>query len=209
MFQEDIGAGDRVEMTDGMGKACVSVVEDASEPGYITAAAPAGYGNSVILGKNTIYSAVFFTEKGMLRFLAEVADRGEDGGAGSVRLSLLSDGERIQRRSFFRFNCVMPFTFSAADAPGENCDGVMKDICGGGIRFVTNRDVPRDSIICCAITLRGETLKLSGEILHKQRFPKSAYAYQYRIQFGDLPRDERERILRYIYDEQRKIITRY
>lgn len=206
MFIDGIKTGDRLEITSA-GKAYVSVVEAAGENGELTVHMPIEYGKLVKLQKNEEYSVLFFTEKGMLRFTAAVSDYEKADGFNFIKLNLLSEGERVQRRSFFRFNCVIPFTFTL-DGGGAPRDGVMKDICGGGIRFVTNYDIPKDKRVSCVAEINGETLCLAGEILHKQHFPKSVYAYQYRIEFTGMVQGDRDKIVQYVYDEQRREIKR-
>jgi len=201
MLPDDIAAGDRLELSRG-GKVYVSVVGEVRGRIAVVAQMPAEYGRPVMLERGGGYSAIFFTEKGMLRFAVEVAGYEDAGGANRMIINLKSAGERIQRRSFQRSNCVTPLTFAIAGAPGAGADGgtfegVMKDISSGGLRFVTNRDAPPDGTVRCEVALDGETLNLTGVILQKQRFPKSVYAYQYRIRFAGLTAREKDIILRY------------
>jgi len=206
MFADGVKTGDRLEIK-GNGKTYVSVVEEVTETGDITIHMPIEYGRLVELYKNTVYHAIFFTEKGILRFTAEVSDYDKTDNFNLIRLKILSEGERMQRRSFFRFNCVIPFRF-ALDGEDSFREGVMKDICGGGIRFVTNIDIPMNKTVKCEMVLNGEALCLQGAVLHRQHFPKSVYAYQYRIEFTGVMMNDREKIVQYVYEEQRRIIKR-
>ena len=206
MLHEEIKTGDRLEISSD-GKAYVSVVEEVLEQDGLTVHMPIEYGRLVRLQKDIQYSVLFFTEKGMLKFTASVSDYEKTDGFNLIKLELISEGERMQRRAFFRFNCVIPFTFTLPDSGGTG-DGVMKDICGGGIRFVTNSDIGLSDGVRCEVELNGETLILLGSVLHKQHFPKSVYAYQYRIEFTGVMQTDREKIVQYVYDEQRKVIKR-
>jgi len=213
MFVGSIKTGDRIEISDsnatGVKKVYVSVVEEVLDLSRLLAHMPIEYGKLVKLDKNTRYSVLFFTEKGMLQFDSMVIDYEKTDGFNLMKIKLISEGERMQRRSFFRFNCVIPFTFQIADTDNKDTyEGIIKDICGGGLRFVTNIEVADMKTVNCIIDLNENKIMVSGRILHKQHFPKSLYAYQYRIQFTGIMYNDQEKIVQYVYNEQRKIVRR-
>jgi c-di-GMP-binding flagellar brake protein YcgR len=146
----------------------------------------------------------------MLIFDSTIMGYVTEDGNNYMTLMVKTTGEKVQRREFFRFMCLLPIKFSVAQeagAPAENnplYEGVIKDIGGGGVRFVSNGVVPEGATIKCVVLLNGEYLIAVAKILYKQVFPKSIYKYQYRGMFIGLLPSEQERIIQFIFNEQRK-----
>jgi len=191
------------------------VVEEILDPAQLMIHMPIEYGKLVKLDQGAVYSVLFFTEKGMLQFGASIAEYTKTDGFNLIKINLVSEGERMQRRSFFRLNCVMPFSYSPVSTGGEEetpdefpFEGIIKDIGGGGIRFAANNDVSESGSLVCLLNIENEPIAARGRVLHKQHFPKSVYAYQYRVQFTGMNHYDQERIVQYVYNEQRKIVKR-
>lgn len=220
MLFSNIKIGDRLEITllqdRKSGRSYVSQVEDVIGGDEIVIHVPISYGQLVKLSMREWYSMLFFTEKGMIRFDAEITGYSKENEFHFMRVKLLSKGERIQRRDFFRFNCLLPLKFSIieeseSEDEAENTDindAIIKDIGGGGLRFVTNESIGDKGKIKCVMMLGDDCFVISGKVLHKQYFPKSNYKYQYRVQFVNILELEQERIIQYIFNEQRKMMQK-
>lgn len=139
----------------------------------------------------------------------------EDTTYAAVRI--LDEGERVQRRSFFRFSCALGMKFSVLDYGDnqaakmlhdagytERYDAVIRDIGGGGIRFITNHDINEKYDIQCHILLANSSIMIKGKILNKQFMPKSSFKFQYRLEFLNVSQKLQDRIVDYIFMEQRK-----
>ncbi|MDR2940228.1 MAG: PilZ domain-containing protein, partial [Clostridiales bacterium] len=87
-------------------------------------------------------------------------------------------------------------------------EGIIKDIGGGGLRFVSNEVLEEGEKIKAAIVLNTEVIIVNGKILHKQFFPKSNYKYQYRVEFIGILKTEQEVIVQFIFEQQRKILQK-
>ena len=218
MLHDSIKAGDRLEISQAgdadARKVYISVVEEIIDMTTLTAHLPIEYGKLVKLDQSAVYPVLFFTEKGMLQFSVSIVEYLKTDGFSLMKLNLISEGERMQRRSFFRLNCVMPFKFSVLCNGAEETDGrfpyegVIKDIGGGGVRFITNNEISESANINCALVIENDEIVSQGKVLHKQHFPKSNYAYQYRVQFMGMNHYDQERIVQFVYNEQRKIVKR-
>ena len=218
MLFNTIKIGDRLEITilkdHKTNKSYVSQVEDVIDENEVMIHVPISYGQLVKLSTREEYSILFFTEKGMARFDAEITEYVKENEFNFMKVKLLTDGERIQRREFFRFNCLLPLKFDALEESINNNekhilhDGIIKDLGGGGVRFVSNESVIDKGRMRCVIMLDDECLVLIGKVLHKQHFPKSNYKYQYRIQFVGISQGDQEKIVQYIFNEQRKVMQK-
>jgi len=215
----NIKIGDRLEITllrDKMGKSYVSQVEEVLGEDEVVVHVPISYGQLVKLSSREKYNMLFFTEKGMVEFDAEITEYTKESEFNFMHIKLLSEGRRIQRREFFRFTCLLPLKFakitdSYHDEQLEQVvlyDGIIKDLGGGGIRFVSNESVDEKGRMKCVFMLGDECLVVIGKVLHKQFYPKSNYKYQYRIEFVGISLPEQEKIVQYIFNEQRKIIQK-
>ncbi len=239
MRLEHIKVGNRMEISlrknDSKGRVYISQVEDMYANEQLLILMPISYGRLVKLPLNEIYSFMFFTEKGMYRYDGKITKYISQDNYYFMLLQIVSEGEKVQRRSFFRFNCLLPLRFSKVIEDPEHDEdkqeekqgevtfplvadtinaeeklskGVIKDIGGGGIRFITNEDIGDVEKIKCLIVLKSNYLIVLGKVLQKQQFPKSNYKYQYRVEFIDIKPDEQAQIVKFIFDEQRKVLQK-
>jgi len=215
-----IKIGDRLEITlfreRAFGKSHVSQVEDIYTNNELLIHMPIAYGQLVKLSTTEAYSMLFFTEKGMIDFRGEIIGYKKDKEFNFMIVRLVSGGERLQRREYFRYTCLLPLKFGVVapnkPAPEDGAeadpeplsDGIIKDLGGGGVRFVTNESVDEKATLQCVIMLGDQCVMLVGKILHKQFFPKSNYKFQYRIEFENTTFNEQEQIIQFIFKEQRK-----
>lgn len=218
----NIKIGNRVEITNtGSEKSVknyVSVVENVFENGHILMPVPVSYGRLVTLVLKKKYIMTFFTEKGMLRYEARILKYINDDNYNYMLAELCDDGSRIQRREFFRFNCVLPFKYlKLEDMDVENeiiedlnlvlSKGIIKDLGGGGLRFLANEELKVGDKIKCLVFLRNEHFIAISDIIHMQHYPKSNYKYQYRVKFTNIQEKDKDIIIKYIFDEQRRLAT--
>ncbi len=219
MYLKSIKIGNRVEIYQNPGKpegkSHLSQVEDILSENEFLIHVPIAYGQLVRLPIGKKLGFIFFTEKAMVIFSGEILQFRKEGELNFMVIKLLSEGEKIQRRAFFRFNCLLPLKYyynPSGNIDFEQADicrdGIIKDIGGGGIRFVSNEDIDEFEEIKCNIMLDDEYLSLRGTILSKAYFPKSNYKYQYRLEFRSATADEQESIVKFIFNEERKLMKK-
>lgn len=163
------------------------------------------------------YIFTFYTDNCILKAGGVILEYFMEDSYDFMKIRLTSGFERVQRRNFFRLACVMPFKFTkehgegafrAKDRPLHH--GIIKDLGGGGIRFISNTDLVSEEMIECSIVLNRCMLSLEARVLDRQEIlePNSHYKYQYRAEFTDIDRSKQEHIVHYIFEEQWKIIKR-
>jgi len=164
------------------------------------------------------YDVTVYTDYAMIAFKGYFEGYVKDGGNYFVALRLSNEGYRIQRREFFRFSCNIPIRYSILDFDTEDeqakilhdigmaevMEGTVKDIGGGGLRFMTESDLNLDHLVECTVILGDVSMIIKGKILEKQYTPKSILKYQYRLLFIDIPLSYQETIINFIFAEQRK-----
>ena len=219
MLIENIKIGDRVEIQQNREgerpKTHVSQVENKLDGDKIIVNVPISYGQLIELSKGTKYKFLFFTDKGIIRFEGVVEGHMEEGGFAVMLVKLEGEGERIQRRDFFRFACVLPVKFLLLDNvtmsevdENEVFQGIIKDIGGGGVCFLANESIDEGSAIKLVIKLENDILLAIGEVIQKHYFPKSNYRYQYRVGFIGIHPVEQEKIVQFIFNEQKRMLQK-
>ncbi len=212
---ESIKTGDRIEITmknENDEKVYVSQVEQIVDKNNMVIQAPIYYGRIVTLDKTKLYSILVISEKGMFRYDVEVMDYVKKDGLVFTNILLLSEGEKMQRREYWRLNCLLPLKFTKVESDyssdGQMTDGITKDISAGGIRFITNGILNVGDTIKCVILLNTEYFLTVGRIIDKRTFPKSNFKYQYRVRFFGMQKTEQEKIFQFIFNEQRKLLQK-
>jgi len=219
VISKNIGIGDRLEIRhkdkEFSEKIYISQVQNIINENKIVIYAPITYGALVNLPKKTIFNFLFFTDKGIISFDGRIEDYNKKEGFNLIVIEFVSEGEKVQRRGSFRFSCVLPFNFyilnneiDSANITEEDkiYSGIVKDISAGGLRFITNEEIDEKKIIKSLLDLDKEVLISVGNIIQRHTFPKSNYKYQYRVKFTDISSTEQEKIVQFIFAEQRRIL---
>ena len=88
----------------------------------------------------------------------------------------------------------------------------ITDISGGGVRFNSFNNHKKNELLYLRIPIeqKGETrmFELKGEVVNSDILPKRADYYETRVKFIDLDRDEREQIVRFVFEQERKMLRR-
>ncbi len=192
-----------------------SKVEDASNPKAVLIHVPSVQGQLVKLPKSDAYEMLVFTDGKLLKFKAKLTGYTKQDGFMYCVLKMLSKGEKVQRREYFRYNTQMPITFFTKSHEDENYNtwelktGLVKDIGGGGIRFVSNVDIEKKDTLKVFVVLYDNMFVAECKILFIDPTPEtSTYRHQYRVQFLNTFETERELIVQYIFNEQRRVLSR-
>ncbi|MCL2170579.1 MAG: PilZ domain-containing protein [Defluviitaleaceae bacterium] len=222
MAFENIGIGDRIDITilraGKAGRTYITQVADILdyEQRALLAYVPILRGRIVKLDEAKDYSLIVYTPRGMFKFNANLTGYMKEGDMYFIALDLEESFEKVQRREFFRFSTFMAMKFSVLDAEvdlkgelpkmeySDLHDGIIRDIGGGGLRFISNEEIDETSNIYCIIMLDNKWMMINGRILAKHYSPKFNFKYQYRAEFIDVTPSEQEEIVNFVFKEQRK-----
>jgi len=174
-------------------------------------------GVAMSLRTDETYELTVFTNQNIIRFECVFEGYLKEELNYFVVMKIANTGFKIQRREFFRFTCMLAMKFSIIEdvnsaaakllqqsGYAEKYDGIVRDIGGGGIRFITSKDLDLDHHLQCTIMLGSSTMMVKGRLLEKQYMPKSSLKFQYRVLFLDLAPTTQEEIVNYIFAEQRR-----
>ena len=189
-----------------LSRSFISQIEECVDDKTLIIAAPISGGKIVRLKINNQYNLVIYATNGYYRCNGVVKKSFRKGLIEMLEVDLVTPFEKFQRREFFRFECVIPFQFQVGDLWES---GIIKDISGGGIRFITNSQLNTKENLVMRIPLEAEEIPLSGKILIKEDSNTELYKYQYRVMFDDIKKNDQDAIIQYIFMQQRKQVRQY
>lgn len=181
----------------------------------------------ILLPVDVEYDLYFFTPNGLYQCYARVVDRYKNNNRFSLLLDLTSNLRKYQRREYYRFSCALemnsrPLQEEEVQAVEKNSvvlipelpleRSVIVDISGGGLRFVAEYAYEVGSLILCKYFLwidgENKEYNLCGKVLGVKEVDNRPGFYEHRVQYVNMDKDNREEIIKYIFNEERKIIRK-
>jgi c-di-GMP-binding flagellar brake protein YcgR len=174
--------------------------------------APTDKGKRIKFVERNVYGLRFFSDGAQVNFDAKFMNEEKIDGFLILRFFMMGDGEKVQRRNAFRFTCSIPITFNIVADNGEQsprAEAVVRDLSSGGIKMNTTVNIKQGSLLRIDLFLDDDYVMAFGQVLMVKHVPENIkYPYQYGIKFEVMPESDEERIVRYVYNEQRKLIKR-
>ncbi|MBO5468402.1 MAG: flagellar brake domain-containing protein [Lachnospiraceae bacterium] len=236
-MDERIQVGDKLELkkiqkrlyVDTEDKIYVSQVLDESENDKILVSMPIQSGHVIPLGIDQEFIATFYTKTGLLSSKVVVTGRYKKGSLFLLEIKLLNDLEKIQRREFYRLDCRIDLQYRLVDAVEQqyieegkayNPDeleiewkrGVMLDLSGGGIRFVSPSKEEKGALMEIRFDMEldgiSEVVYTLANVLFSIQNENNNQIYEQRVQFYRMDQALQERIIHYIFQTQRRNRTK-
>lgn len=158
---------------------------------------------------------IYFLHKGdMYKCRARVLDRNIKDNIPILKIIRESDFERIQRRQFFRFKCTLPVKYRIVETLNrKKNEGIpfintyLRDLSGGGVSLAVESKVEKESMIECILPLSPEkVIDFYGKVVRvNKRIAEERYKYSLGIIFSKIENRDREEIIKFIFQEQRKL----
>lgn len=212
------------ELNQNMGKKTYkSQIYDIVSEDQIKIAMPMEQGKVILLPVDGEYNVCFYTQTGLYQCLGRIIDRYKSDNVFVLVVELTTDLRKYQRREYYRLNCVLDMKsrevtendvgifnervrFVDTDITFNN--GIVVDISGGGARFISKVRYPQGTNILFVFSLYVSgslnEYKLIGKVLLSEMLENREGEYEHRIQFVNIMNDDRESIIRYIFEEERK-----
>lgn len=206
-----------------------SRLEDIKKDGTLIIAMPIYQGKIVLMSTGVRYELVFYSKKGLYRGIGQVTERYKEDNRFLVKLVLTTALNKFQRREYFRLQCILSmkaYKIKTEDALKYNdvqiealteqeevgntaVEAVIVDISGGGVRFIGPEEYKQGSYICIETTIANESTNmhvfLTACIIGSRRADGTNDKYETRAEFIHVDSRTRETIIKYIFDEDRKI----
>lgn len=233
MISKYLSAGDRIEIETITDKKADSnegrktyrseLYEIVSED-QIKIAMPMEQMKVILLPVDGEYSLCFYARNGLYQCIGRVIERYKSDALFVLVVELITGLQKYQRREYYRLNCILEMRSKQIDEKDivENSNqlvfmdtdltfdnGTMVDISGGGARFISRAQYPKGSLIRFNFSLFVNGMlndyKLIGKVLKTRELENKPGSFEHRIMFVNILNDDRESIIRYIFEEERKI----
>lgn len=237
MISDYIIPGNRIELqtyssdyTDSSNarKSYASKVYDILTEEKIDVMMPMEKGQLQLLPIDGTYNVVFYSDKGLFHCNGRVTDRYRSNNMYILTIDLTSPLSKLQRREYYRFSCAINLklrnltedeNYSIRDNPFFSLDeempmekGTIIDISGGGIRFISSVRFNDDSRVYVTYQLpqRGslKDYRIIGQVLKVRELENKPGSFEHRVKYTNIDEDDREDIIHYIFEEERKMMRR-
>ena len=183
----------------------------------------------VLLHNGQRYKFLFYGEKYNYEAVVLIKDRYKADNRYLLRVQLITQPEKVQRREYYRccttfeikfhdlaeaeinspqFSAIME-QYKTIDLEKIMMHGLVMDISGGGMKMVTRFPNEPGSYkrILFELPLDGEMERFNvcGQILSCNLRKDTVSRYENRLKFINLDQDAREKIIRFIFEEERKL----
>lgn len=208
--------------------AYVSQVLDLRDDDTIVAAMPISEGHIVPIEVGARLEAYFYTSQGIYRSLCVITERGKEGNVYYCGLELVGKFEKFQRREYYRLPCIIGADIIPINGeevidyskehkiPDKSYDdkkpGTIVDISGGGVRIMSDIRFNKNDYIFLRFPLEMnigiKEVELMGMVILSLESPNRSNYYDSRIEFMEVTSEQRDNIVKYIFEQQRKIQKR-
>ena len=206
-----------------------SQLESVEENGELVIQMPIYKGKIILLSLGSRYEMIFYTRKGLYRGVCQVTDRYKEDDLFMVKVALKSGLNKFQRREYFRLECILGMqAYELTRDEAMKLDGarlkeqlknpemlmtessaVIVDISGGGIRFIGEKKYEEGDYLAVRTALYNENINqelvVVVAIVSCRQAAPNMPRYETRAEFIHLGSMLRETIIKYIFDEDRKI----
>ena len=177
----------------------------------------------ILLPVDAEYELFFYTENGLYECFARIIDRYKSNNVYLLAVELETNLRKYQRREFYRYSCALQMdtrnlaeqeiqaaekkkTYLVPGLPLKH--SIIVDISGGGLRFISDYKYEKDSLIYCKYELfihgGQKTYEIICKILDVKEVENRRGEYEHRVRYQNLDNQDREEIIQFIFEEERK-----
>lgn len=187
-------------------------------------AMPIREGKVIPLEIDDDYNLCFFTNSGLYQCTAQIKKRYTENRMYVMDVIFLTPLKKFQRRKFYRLDCLFPIRYrivpkeqfekkNEAEQDNEKDEilweeGTISDLSGGGIRFHGNVECKKGDFVEIVLPLSLQSgiipLSLYMKVVSCVHFEGSRVAYETRGEFLNINKKERETVIKYVFEEQRR-----
>lgn len=207
-----------------------SQVLDRKSNGNFIISMPIQNGKVILLSLGARYELTFYSKNGMYRCIGQVAERYKKENIFMLEVEPKTQLERYQRREYYRYQCNMDLTFYKLDeeqkkmeseveilnnlTEGNSQDnrlqGIIVDLSGGGMKFRSEVELQLNDMIMIMLRLTSGKMDnqfwILGKVIECKDVRKEKLPfYEIRAEFQIKDNKIREEIIRFIFEEERKI----
>jgi c-di-GMP-binding flagellar brake protein YcgR len=172
---------------------------------------------------------IFYTKGGMYTTTATVLRRYRKERIYLIAIALTGAVVKFQRREFYRVPYLSDIEFRGITGDIARCVSIREveeaiaqeekpcpvqtgrtlDVSGGGMRFSTKKELENQTFLYMNFRLASGPKEIPfamvGEVISSQKHPKEPNLYVNRIQFHFKDLRDREKIVRFVFEEERRM----
>ncbi|WP_250277521.1 flagellar brake protein [[Clostridium] colinum] len=172
-------------------------------------------GHMVKIDKKTEYEITFKTSSGLFENKMKVLEYDIYNDMPIIKIKLLSNTRKIQRRESFRLNIDLEFKFTIVTNNKLLCPNSINDIkligrtidiSSGGLKFKTNENIDLNSKIKILLNIKNKLIIILATIIDKSEEDienKEKCKFYYTCKFENVSEKFKELITKHIFDAQR------
>lgn len=172
-------------------------------------------GKIVALPLDKEYIFMFYTEEGLYQAKGMLLEYCVQNNVALMKIKV-DDFEHVQRRRFFRVNVIMDFTYtrvkdedeSESDSNMAVYKGVIENLSGNGLCFVTDELLTASENILCSLSLNSASVIVEGKVLSVDRLENHNDIFKYRVELINIEEQQQERIVKYVFDKELELIRK-
>lgn len=177
----------------------------------------------ILLPVDAVFDMYLTTFSGLYQCFVRIIDRYKSNNVYILAVELTSNLRKHQRREYYRFSCALEMKsrelseeeIKVVDTVDEYLipglplkQSVIVDISGGGLRFLSNQEYAAESLIYINYRLvikdKVKDYNVVGKVLASRPSENRKGVFEHRVQYLNMGTDDREEIIRYIFEEERK-----
>lgn len=221
-----------------------SRIVEIMDSNRIKASMPIINGKYVVLDSLKPYNIEFITKKGMYGCQARIVRRFKEKMKFFVVFEMMSELEKLQRREFYRLECVFDIKFRRSldgniyeknDEEDKKITteivendqevklvyekkkvpwhaAIVTNISGGGVRFNSREFLRKGENVLLKMHLKFDDsegdYEIPAKVIHSSEVPERQNIFEARVQFTNIATKDREAIIRFVFDEERRIRRR-
>lgn len=160
---------------------------------------------------------IYFNQKQDLYLVeAKVLSRKHENNIPLIQIEFTSDVQKVQRREYFRFPVSLGIKYRVIDPSQpqalqqEYQEGMTRNLSGGGASILIREAVDLGTMLECLLPLgQGQEVFIHGKAVRvSKRNDGGKYKCEVGIRFKGIERKDRESIISYIFEEQRRLIKK-
>lgn len=193
----------------------VSQFERCLPDGSMEILAPIHSGRIFPVHRGVEMDIIYQKQGDLYKFRAVALERTVAGNIFLLKIMPISGEEHLQRRFFFRFSCIRDISYrmftrkdTKSEERGAYVKSITKDISGGGLCLLTNEKPIYGWYIEGNLDV-GSNLYFIGRVVRVINIhDKGTFKYEVGIEFIDIKDLEREKVISFIFDSQRKLLKK-
>jgi len=188
----------------------LSKVEEIHENGIIDVLIPISKKQMIYIKKDAFLKVIISRDSAIFEFKAKLVNK-VFGKEPLLQLDRVSEIIKIQRRNYYRLKVIKQIKVRKVVNIKENLyeeyfSAALVDLSGGGIGINSTEKLDANDLVEIDMELSSKTINMYGRVVRIELLIKSKQEmYNYGIHFEKITEIERNIIMRFIFDEQRKL----